>query len=126
MKRVRTKKTNLGTNLVFEEIRPKDFPRGARAYVHKGFVVRPDPRERAWRVDKLSMFGPETAVPGFYTAPEHAAFALEGWLARGERELARPNVDLMFGAIAEVARALLAGKLALVSSESNVAVRATV
>lgn len=101
--------TQLATGLVFEVVKVPGYPRGLRAYLHRGgdgnlYAVRPDAPSGLWRVDRLQgIFGPEGATWGYFDAPEHAARALEVCLELGREPHVGDALDLL---AAELARAV--------------------
>ena len=138
----RPKTTTLGTLLRFEVVRPPDYPRGLRAYLHRStagrgfrrtYAVRPNPHfgepgPSPWRIDLLGIWA--EAVPGLsgeFSTPEDAAYALAGWLERGGRApTSNEGLALLGEAFAFAARTVLGHARELVLSPAKVVVlRAT-
>jgi hypothetical protein len=128
--------SSLHTSLAFEVLHPADYPRALDAYLlhdcsdapHLALAIRPDPRSGLWRVERVGGCWVE-AVDGLedlFAGPEHAAFAIEGWLARGRRRPTdREGLALLGGAVADAARLVMGGAAEMVTGGDPVSIRAT-
>src|SRR3990167_6614982 len=111
MKTPRTKTVLLaGLSLAVE--RPRSFPKGCFALIHRDEamrirIIRPDPETGAWRIDRWQAFGlfeAESGLGGIFAGPEAAAVALSDFLARGCRaQTPDEGVGLLFREISSVA-----------------------